>query len=136
MLATDFYQLILPLPVPFLMHFCRIEYYLDIFQNLTMLEKLKKKWNVGPVQLVLILCVFAITGTATAYITRMVTTWLNLESSSVWYWIAKGVVLIIGYQILILLVSIPFGQFRFFWKFEKRLWGRLIKKRNERPETR
>ena len=118
----------------FLMHFCRMFVRLEqILFPAHMFEQLKKKWNVGAFQLFLILCVFAITGTATAYLTRMVTRWFNLESSSVWYWIAKAGVLIIGYQIMILLVSIPFGQFRFFWNFEKRLWGRLTGKKKPGP---
>ncbi|MEJ7736258.1 MAG: DUF6787 family protein [Chitinophagaceae bacterium] len=86
-----------------------------------MFERLKQKWNVGGVQLFLILCVFAITGTATAFITRQITLWLNVEHLSVWYWLLKVSVLIFGYQILILVVSIPFGQFRFFWNYEKKI---------------
>ena len=87
----------------------------------------------GGTQLVLILCVFAITGTTTAYITRMITTWMDLQSNEVMYWIMKLVILIIGYQVLILLVSIPFGQFPFFWKYEKKLlkWFSFQKKKPE-----
>jgi formyltetrahydrofolate-dependent phosphoribosylglycinamide formyltransferase len=33
--------------------------------------------------------------------------------------------LVFGYQILILLFSIPFGQFPFFWKYEKKVLSRL-----------
>ena len=96
-------------------------------------DRLKRKWNVSGTQLVLILCVFAITGTTTAYITRMITTWMNLQSNEVTYWIMKLVILIFGYQVLILLFSIPFGQFRFFWKYEKKLlkWFSFRKKKPE-----
>jgi len=97
-----------------------------------MLERLKKKWNVDALQLFLILCVFAITGTATAYLTRMITEWLDLNRTSAWYWVAKIGVLVIGYQMLLLLISIPFGQFRFFLNFEKRLWGNFRKKEKSR----
>jgi hypothetical protein len=91
--------------------------------------RLKKKWKVTGTQLVLILCVFAITGTTTAYITRMITSWMDLQSNEVLYWVMKLVILIFGYQILILLFSIPFGQFRFFWNYEKKLlnWFRFRK---------
>jgi hypothetical protein len=47
-----------------------------------MFEKLQKHWKVGATQLFLILCVFAITGTTTAYISRMITTWIGLTSDS------------------------------------------------------
>jgi len=90
-----------------------------------MFERLQKKWKVGSTQLFLILCVFAITGTATAFLTKQITTWLHLETSSVWYWVLKIIVLIFGYQVLILLVSIPFAQFPFFWKYEKKILRRF-----------
>jgi hypothetical protein len=92
-----------------------------------MLEKLKQRWKVGGVQLFLILCVFAITGTATAYISRMITGWIGLTAESpLWQRaLLRGGVLLFGYQIIILLVSIPFGQFRFFWNYEKKILKRL-----------
>lgn len=79
----------------------------------------------GGVQLFLILCVFAITGTLTAWITRQITSWLELENYSLSYWIMKLLVLFVGYQVLILLISIPFGQFAFFWKYEKKILRRM-----------
>lgn len=99
-----------------------------------MFERLKQKWKVGEKQLILILCVFAITGTTTAYITRQITQWLQLASSSPWYWILKGTVLIFGYQVLILLISVPFGQFMFFWNYEKKIlrwFGKLWRKKSQ-----
>jgi formyltetrahydrofolate-dependent phosphoribosylglycinamide formyltransferase len=92
-----------------------------------MLEKLKKKWKVGGTQLLLILCVFAITGTATAYISKAITGWVGLTPQSPLLWRAslRAVILIFGYQVLILLVSIPFGQFSFFFNYEKKILRRL-----------
>ena len=90
-----------------------------------MFQRLKQRWKVNGLQLFLILCVFAITGTTTAYLTRQVTYWLNLTSSSAWYWVLKVVMLVFGYQVLILLFAIPFGQFRFFWNYEKKIWRRM-----------
>jgi formyltetrahydrofolate-dependent phosphoribosylglycinamide formyltransferase len=90
-----------------------------------MFQRLKQRWKVNGLQLFLILCVFAITGTTTAYLTRQVTYWLNLDASSAWYWILKVGMLVFGYQILILLFSIPFGQFNFFWSYEKKILRRV-----------
>ena len=90
-----------------------------------MFQKLKRKWNVNGTQLFLILCVFAITGTTTAWVTRQATFWLQLEASSFWYWAIKTGILIFGYQILILLFAVPFGQFNFFWKYEKKILKRM-----------
>ncbi|WP_240347766.1 phosphoribosylglycinamide formyltransferase [Longitalea arenae] len=90
-----------------------------------MFQRLKQKWNVSGTQLFLILCVFAVTGTTTAWLTRQVTIWLQLNASSFWYWAIKIGILLFGYQVLILLFSIPFGQFNFFWKYEKKILQRM-----------
>ena len=96
-------------------------------------RKLQEKWKVSGTQLFLIFCVFAITGTTTAYLTKMITQWFRLDSSSAWYWVGKIGMLVFGYQVLILLISIPFGQFPFFWNYEKKIlrrFGIRMKKRN------
>jgi len=90
-----------------------------------MFQRLKQKWNVNGTQFILILCVFAITGTTTAWLTRSVTQWLQLDASSFWYWAIKIGILLFGYQILILLFAIPFGQFNFFWNYEKKILQRM-----------
>jgi hypothetical protein len=90
-----------------------------------MLDKLKKRWKVSGIQLFLILCVFAITGSLTAYLSRQITSWLDIEKYSFLFWTLKLIVLIFGYQVIILLVSIPFGQFSFFWNYEKKILKRM-----------
>lgn len=90
-----------------------------------MFQRLKRKWNVNSTQLFLILCVFAITGSTTAWLTRQVTHWLQLEASSFWFWAIKISILLFGYQVLILLFALPFGQFNFFWKYEKKILQRM-----------
>jgi hypothetical protein len=40
-----------------------------------------------------------------------------------------------GYQIIILLVSIPFGQFKFFWNYEKKILKRFGLMKNSEPKT-
>jgi TctA family transporter len=90
-----------------------------------MLDKLKKRWKVSGTQLFLILCVFAITGSLTAYLSRQITSWLDIEKYSFLFWALKLIVLLFGYQVIILLVSIPFGQFSFFWNYEKKILKRM-----------
>ena len=90
-----------------------------------MFQKLQSKWKVGGWQLFLIFCVFAITGTLTAYISRQITGWMEIDRTSPWFWLLKIFVLIFGYQIFILLISFPFGQFRFFWNYEKKILRRF-----------
>lgn len=89
-----------------------------------MFQRLKQKWKVSEKQLFLILCVFAITGTSTAWISKSITTWLQINSGLMYYLI-KIFVLIFGYQFILLLVALPFGQFRFFWAYEKKILRRM-----------
>ncbi|HEU4609142.1 MAG TPA: DUF6787 family protein [Chitinophagaceae bacterium] len=94
-----------------------------------MLKRLKAKWNVNGSQLLLILCVFAITGSCTAWLSRAITSWLGLTADSPLSvrLLLRISVLLFGYQVILLLVAIPFGQFRFFWNYEKKLFRRLLK---------
>jgi len=88
-----------------------------------MFERLKAKWNVNGPQLFLILCVFAVTGTLTAYISRSITSWVGFNEDTFWLWktLLRIAVLLFGYQIIILIVSFFFGQFPFFWNYEKKI---------------
>jgi len=93
----------------------------------SMFNKLQQKWNVGPLQLFLILCTFAVTGTSTAWISRSITTWVGFDENTLWVWklALRLVILIFGYQVIILIVSFFFGQFRFFWNYEKKILKKI-----------
>jgi len=88
-----------------------------------MLERLKAKWKVNGPQLFLILCTFAVTGTLTAWISRSITSWIGFNDDTFWLWktLVRLSVLIFGYQFIILVVSFFFGQFPFFWNYEKKI---------------
>jgi len=97
-----------------------------------MFENLKKKWKVGNLQLLLILCTFAVTGTLTAYISREITSWVGFNGETFWAWkfLLRLAILLFGYQVIILIVSFFFGQFKFFWNYEKKIlqWMGVMKK--------
>lgn len=97
-----------------------------------MFQKLREKWKVGSTQLFIILCVFAITGTTTAWISREITAWVGFNEQTFWLWkvLLRLAMLIFGYQAILLTVAFIFGQFSFFWEYEKKIlrWMRLIKK--------
>ena len=90
-----------------------------------MFEKLKEKWKVNNLDLVLILVVFALTGSSTVWLTAKITGWLKLDSSSPLYWLLKISMLAFGYPIILIVLSIPFGQFRFFSGFLNKTWRRI-----------
>lgn len=92
-----------------------------------MFNKLQQKWNVGPLQLFLILCTFAVTGTTTAWISRSITSWVGFDENTLWTWklLLRLSILIFGYQVIILIVSFFFGQFQFFWNYEQKILKRI-----------
>lgn len=93
-----------------------------------MLKRLKRKWNIkSNVQLVLILIVFSVTGSAALIFRRMVFEWIGINGdTSLWIKVPLYVLIIFpAYQILFLLIGTLFGQFRFAWEFEKKVFSRL-----------
>ena len=104
-----------------------------------MFSSLQKRWKVGKKELVLILCVFAITGFTTAFVSRSITTWAGFTDDT--HWLARLslrlAVLVFGYQAILLTVAFLLGQFHFFWRFEKKLLQRfgLIKEKKDESST-
>jgi len=93
-----------------------------------MLEKLKRRWNIeNNFQLVIILIVFAVTGTSTMYARKGAFYILGITTeTSMWIKVPLYIILIIPiYQILFLIVGTLFGQFKFAWEFEKKIFSRF-----------
>lgn len=92
-----------------------------------MFSSLLKKWNVSKKDLVLILCVFAITGFTTAFVSRSIPAWVGLTDQTHWTLklLLRLAVLVFGYQAILLAVAFLLGQFPFFWRFEKKMLQRL-----------
>ena len=92
-----------------------------------MFNKLQQKWKVSSSQLFFILCTFAVTGTTTAFISRSITSWVGFNEQTFWAWkiMLRMSILIFGYQVIILIVAFLFGQFPFFWNYEKKILRRL-----------
>ena len=93
------------------------------------MEKFKKKWDIrSNFQLIIILLVFAITGSLSLWIAKPILNFLGLkkELSSAWiFWPLRILIIFPIYQILILVVGALFGQFKFFWNFEKKMLIRI-----------
>lgn len=93
------------------------------------MEKLKKRWGIDSnVQLAVIFFVFAITGSTAAKLAAPVTEFIGLdqESTAAWlYWMARILLIFPIYQVLLVAFGWLFGQFRFFWNFEKKMLNRL-----------
>ncbi|MFW6246065.1 MAG: DUF6787 family protein [Tangfeifania sp.] len=93
-----------------------------------MLEKLKHKWNIkSNVQLVLIFLAFAFTGSAALIVRKAVFGWIGITpDTSLWIKVPMYILIIFpSYQILFLIIGTFFGQFRFAWEFEKKVFARF-----------
>ena len=93
------------------------------------LNNLKAKWNIqSNFQLVIIFIVFGITGTLSVEVGDPILDFIGLkkEVMNPWIFIPLKLLLIFPvYQILILIIGTIFGQFKFFWEFEKKMLSKM-----------
>ena len=88
--------------------------------NQMMFEKLQKKWKVNGSQLVLILCTFAIGGSLTGFVGKKIMKVLSIQQD--WLWAIIYILLItIIWPMAVILVSFPFGQFKFFINYIRKI---------------
>jgi len=94
------------------------------------MEKLKERWGItSNFQLVIIFIVFAITGSSSVYVAKPFLEWIGMDRSAFtdsWfggtlYWTLRLVLIFPFYQVLLVIFGWLFGQFKFFWAFEKKM---------------
>jgi len=97
------------------------------------MNKLKEKWGItSNFQIIIILVVFSITGSVAVWIAKPVLNLVGLDKEVVspWlFWPIRIFIIFPIYQILIVIIGTLFGQFKFFWAFEKKMLVRLGFKR-------
>ena len=85
-----------------------------------MFERLQKKWKVKGLQLALILCTFAIGGSATGFAGKKIMNVLAIQQD--WLWGVIYILLVtLIWPLAVLIVSILFGQFPFFIKYIRKI---------------
>jgi len=85
-----------------------------------MFEKLKTKWKVSGWSLFFILCTFAIGGSLTGFAGKKIMNLLAINAD--WLWAIIYILLVtIIWPVAVVVVSIPFGQFRFFISYIKKI---------------
>ena len=89
-----------------------------------MFAKLKEKWKVNWFQFVLIFTTFALGGSLCAKIGNWILTFF-LTESNILYWIIYIPLISLLWPMCVLLVSIPFGQFKFFINYLKSIGRKL-----------
>jgi hypothetical protein len=89
------------------------------------LEKLRIRWNVESTGKVwLILLVFALTGTSIMLLRRLLKAEFEWASEA-WFTYSYYWFILPIYNLVLLFYGALFGQFTFFWNFEKRFFSRI-----------
>ena len=97
------------------------------------MKRLKEKWRItSNFQFIIILIVFSITGSLAVWVAKPILELVGLDKSAVtpWiFWPIRIAIIFPVYQVMIVVIGALFGQFKFFWAFEKKMLVRLGFKR-------
>jgi hypothetical protein len=89
------------------------------------MSSFKERWNIkSNWQVFVILVVFAITGSSAAYLSKPILSLFGIIKGSVSNWLYYPLYILLifpVYQILLVSFGFLFGQFTFFWAFEKKM---------------
>lgn len=100
---------------------------------LFLFKKLEKKWVLTyKWEMIRVFIVFSITGTASIFVGRPIIRLIGITKENlnpVIYWFLYIIIGLIFYQILLVCIGWLFGQFQFFWNFEKKMLCRFGLKR-------
>ena len=94
------------------------------------IKKLMHRWKLGSAfQVVVVLVVFACTGFTVLFIKKPILHFLAGEeedtiTASVIYYL----LILPLYNVILLAYGFLFGQFNFFWEFEKRFFNRIFRR--------
>ncbi|TYB76204.1 DUF6787 family protein [Bizionia myxarmorum] len=100
---------------------------------LWLFKKLETRWIVTyRWEIIRIFIVFAITGSSSLLIGRPIIKYIGITKENLnplLYWLLFIIIGLIFYQILLVTYGWLFGQFKFFWEFEKKMLRRFGLKR-------
>ena len=88
------------------------------------MKKLKQRWSItSNWQLTVIFIVFAITGSTSAKFAGPLTEAVGLTKEGGWYvyWPVRILIIFPIYQVLLVFFGWLFGEYNFFWNFEKKM---------------
>ena len=94
-----------------------------------MLQKIIDKFHAKSFKhLIIIFLVFALSGSASVLMSSSILTAINLKELINFYplyLLVRIILLIPIYQLLLIIIATLFGEFRYFWYFEKKFFKRL-----------
>lgn len=91
------------------------------------LERLQKRWQLNSLgQVVTVLIVFALTGFSVMFLKQPLFKWIGTDPAySTYFTILYYIFILPIYNLILLFYGFLFGQFQFFWTFEKKMWNRM-----------
>ena len=94
------------------------------------LYRLGAHWGVSAGRAVIILTVFACTGFTVMFLKRPVVAFFTTEGDQpVLFSVLYYILILPVYNLILLVYGALFGQFAFFWAFEKRFFNRIFGKK-------
>ena len=106
-----------------------VVFYILLKVVLFAINKVESRWVVNQRwELIRIFIVFAITGSSSVVVGRPFIQLIGITKENlhpILYWILFIAISLIFYQILLVLLGWIFGQFQFFWNFEKKMIRRF-----------
>ena len=93
-----------------------------------MIEKLINLFKVKSLkQLIIVFLVFSITGSLSVVLGEPIINFFfeNGFDNNIYFWIFRIVIIFPLYQILLIIIGTIFGEFRYFWRIEKKILIRL-----------
>lgn len=99
-----------------------------------MFNKLKLRWKVNGISLILIIATFALGGSLCGYAGRKLLLLTNLEKGLLWF-VLYILLITLLWPLCVLLISIPLGQFSFFKRYILRIWGKMSGKSSEKGKN-
>ncbi|WP_422359356.1 DUF6787 family protein [Reichenbachiella sp.] len=97
------------------------------------LQSLKNRWKLNSItQVVIVLIVFACTGFTVMFLKSPIVDWIGgSEEYQTLYTVLYYIFILPIYNIILLIFGFVFGQFAFFWGFEKRMWYRMTRQKHK-----
>lgn len=97
------------------------------------IDKLKNRWKLkSGLQVLIVLVVFACTGCTVLLLKPPVVAFFTANSEpSIWFSIIYYILILPVYNIILLIYGLIFGQFSFFWEFEKRMFKKMTGRKND-----
>ncbi|WP_222984095.1 DUF6787 family protein [Flagellimonas meishanensis] len=122
-LNNTWFEWVFTIGVSLVLYFILLRFFIWCFNKLENKWKVDHRW-----EMIAIFIVFAITGSLSAKLAGPLVDWIGLGKESVngfVFWTVRILLIFPIYQVLLVFIGWVFGQFQFFWNFEKKMLKRM-----------